>query len=416
MQLLLRNILVSILHWLARRRLARIRPQVIAITGSVGKTSTKEAISLLLRERFSVLASKGSYNTEFGLPLAILQEESGEKSVQKWIGILWRGLFSAQRYFEKFVAEFGADARGDIAKLVRLAQPSVGIITEITEVHLAERQFSSREDIFEEKATLVRSLPAHGWAILNGDCDLLRGLAGTLQARTLFYGTREDADLRAEAIESGFFGIRCIVQYKNHREHLSSSILGEHHLGILLAACATGLVDGLSLKTCVQTLKSFQLPKGRFSVLEGKSGSTILDSSYNASPTAVLQALKTLRNFPAQRRIAALGTMNELGARTEELHRKVAQEIPEAADVLVTVGEPAKLFGTAMQGEKHFVFQNSREAGKFLQSFLREGDVVLVKGSQNNVRMEWLTEAIMKYPKRASELLARQGNEWKLNQ
>ena len=188
---------------------------------------------------------------------------------------------------------------------------------------------------------------------------------------------------------------------------------------VVLAAIAVGFVMGIGVRDILSALKNIHLPPGRMSKLDGIHGSTILDASYNASPDTVEAALQVLRSFPG-RRIAALGSMNELGERSEHAHRQIGRMIPQVADLLVTVGDEARWMAEAAL--KHGLtepsvhsFKTSKEAGAFLKNMLRAGDVVLAKGSQNNVRMEYCVQAIMADPSQAKTLLVRQNDYWKSN-
>lgn len=407
---------------LTRWRLKKIHPEVIGVTGSVGKTSTKEAIYSVISTQVATHRNKGSYNTEFGLHLSILEQESGYSSPWKWGLALAKGAFDTfmitEPPYKKLVLEMGADKPGDLDYLLKNVQPSIGVLTAVKEAHLGAGQFPDIESILEEKAKLVQSLPEDGWAILNADDERVAGLAPGLRCHVMTVGMSSKADLRAKHVESGRDGLRFTLAYENksHPIHLPQ-LIGEHHIYVVLPAIAVGFLMGMTLPKIIEALKEFKLPPGRMNRIEGREGSLIIDSSYNASPDTMEAALEVLRSLPG-RKIAALGSMNELGEHAEVAHRRIGKLVPQCADMLITVGESARLY--ADQALSHglssdFViqFDSSKAAGEFLKNKIRKDDVIMVKGSQNKVRMENLIQEIMAHPKQAPELLVRQSDYWK---
>ena len=390
--------------------------QVIAVTGSIGKTSTKEAIHHILHSKFDVYSSKKSFNTEFGLSLAILQEaESGFSSCLAWLGILWRAFFKKKTIYKKMVLEMGADKPGDINKLVRIAPPKIGVVTAVRPVHLAEGQFDSLEAIAKEKGCLFRALPREGMAIVNHDDDCVGHMPTA--AGKFTYGLHEGAMLVAEDVKAGVKGLKFKVVYQGESAQFNVPVIGAFQVYVLLPAIAVGLHYGMTLGECVQALSDFALPPGRMNPVAGVNRCQIIDSSYNASPASVRAALEVFSQLHAPRKIAALGTMNELGEMTYVAHVEIGQLAAQVADLLVAVGHEAQtikrgaLEGGMTEGQI-FTFFDSEEAGHFLVERLKQDDLVLVKGSQNKVRMERLVKLIMKEPHKAGEFLCRQGCVW----
>lgn len=416
MKALFKFIIGHLLSCKAHSFLKKHRIQVIAITGSVGKTSTKEAITKILSSKFDVYSSKKSFNTEFGLSLAVLQqEESGFSSAKAWFKILGDVFFHPKKAPQKIVLEMGADKPGDIKKLIQIAPPKIAVITNVKPVHLGEGQFKNVADIAKEKGNLVRFLPKEGMAILNYDDPNV--MAMQTIAGKLTYGLNEGAMLRAKNLKATSKDLKFQLSFHEETEAFVVPVIGEFQIYILLPAIAVGLQLGMKLNECAAALADFQLPPGRMNPIAGINNSHILDSSYNASPATVMVALNLLSDLKADRKIAALGTMNELGDMTHEAHLEIGKKAAQVADLLVAVGPEASTIkqgamASGMTEDKIYTFLDSEEAGHFLKDQLLPGDLVLVKGSQNRVRMEKLIILIMKEPKKAKQLLCRQGDMW----
>ncbi len=281
-----------------------------------------------------------------------------------------------------------------------------------------EGQFSDLDDIFVEKSRLIKSLPEKGWAVLNADDTRVVSLAKEVACNTVTFGTATNADLRAKSIRCTTEGLKFKLHYEttSHEVHFPY-MLGRHQVYVLLPAFAVGFVMGISFKKIYAQLRDFRPPPGRMNRIEGQKNTTIIDSSYNASPETMIAALNVLKSMPG-RKIAALGSINELGEYSEKEHKRVGRHVPASADMLVTVGEDARYYAKAAHDagfskDRIFSFETSLAAGEFLKSQLREEDVILAKGSQNNVRMEMLVEALMQHPEQAETLLVRQESYWK---
>lgn len=416
MKTIFKFIIGQILSIKAKQYLRKHRTQVIGITGSIGKTSTKEAIYQILKSHFNIYSSKKSFNTEFGLSLAVLQEdESGFSSIKAWFSILNRVLFNKKPIFQKMVLEMGADHRGDIKKLVKIAKPKIGVITNIAPVHLSKDQFNDINDIAREKETLVRSLPREGIAVLNYDDPLIREME--THAQKVTFGVESPAMVSAHDIKMTSKNISFIVNYKNESEEFVIPVLGKFQVYVFLPAIAVALIMGMKLKECSEVLSKFSLPVGRMNSIAGVNKSTIIDGSYNASPVTMKKALELMDELKSDRKIAALGTMNELGEISKEAHIELGKQVAPIADMLIAVGPEAVTIKQGaidggMSEEKIYTFLDSKEAGYFLKDQLKEKDLVLVKGSQNHVRMERFVKVIMAKPDEASELLCRQGGAW----
>ena len=416
MKSIFKFIIGKILAIKAKQYLCKHHTQVIGITGSIGKTSTKEAIYKILKDRFNVHSSKKSFNTEFGLSLAVLQEEkSGFSSPMAWLKILHRVFFKPKDIYRKMILEMGADKPGDIKKLVKIAKPNIGIVTFIAPVHLDVGQFNDVAEIAKEKGTLIKSLSRDGMAILNYDDMLIRDMSTSTNKMT--FGVTKGADVLAKDIKSTSKQLHFTVEYQGQSQRFSIPVLGKFQIYVFLSSIATALYLGVSLAECAEALSDFTLPPGRMNPIAGVNRSMIIDGSYNASPVTTKRALELLDELNADRKIAALGTMNELGEISKEAHLTIGRQASDVADILVAVGSEAVTIkqgaiDKGMDESKIFTFLDSEEAGHFLKNELGPRDLVLVKGSQNRVRMEKLVKIIMAQPEKAPQLLCRQSEIW----
>jgi len=315
----------------------------------------------------------------------------------------------------------GADRIGDISYLTSFVKCYIGVVTAIGEIPVHVEFFQSVSQVAREKSNLVRSLDKDGWAVLNFDDERVRIMANQTRARIFSYGFSENVDLRASNFEQytedpNEVVMSFKVDYGGNTVPIRlRNILGRQQVYAVLAAVAVGLISKINLVEITQALKDYQPLPGRLRFIKGIKNSLILDDTYNASPSAMLAALDVLRVIPG-RKIAALGDMLELGAFTEEAHRQVGAEVAKTADMLLAVGERAIFLAdeariNGMSADKVSYFASSQGAGRFLQDSIREGDIILVKGSQG-VRMEKIVKEIMAEPERAEELLVRQEAEW----
>jgi UDP-N-acetylmuramoyl-tripeptide--D-alanyl-D-alanine ligase len=416
----IKNTVLSVLMTLARIRLKRLRLFIVGVTGSIGKTSVKDAIYLLLEKRFRAYKSKGNYNTEFGLPLAILEQKSGFSSPLKWLrtmaGSVWSAFFGG-RHMQMLILEMGVDKPGDMDYLLKVVQPQIGVMTHIKPVHMGEGQFKNLDDIFLEKRKLIDSLPEKGIAILNADDPYVVSLKDHTECRKFLYGASEIADLRLLETANSLGGLEFTVSYKDNIVNVKTELLGSFQVYVLLPAIAVALTQGFTLEEAAEILKDYRLPPGRMNPIPGIKDTLIIDSSYNASPDAVKNALDLLSESRT-RKVAVLGNMNELGSLSQDIHREIGQYVVGKADVLLTVGDEAQwIYDEAQKSgfreDMICHFGDANAAAEFLQKIIRKHDTILVKGSQNKVRLERLVKKIMQEPERAQELLVRQGSEWK---
>ncbi len=352
----------------------RMNVRVVGVTGSVGKTVTKELTASVLSRRYATLRSEGNLNNEIGLPLTLL------KVTPKT---------------EYAVLEMGMYALGEIARLAEISRPSVGVVTNVEPVHL--ERLGTIERIAQAKSELVQALPADGVAVLNGDDPRVRAMAALTKARVFTYGLTPDCDLYATDIESqGLEGIRFRLHYRGEAIHARAALLGTHSVHTALAAAAVALNEGLSWQEIMAGLMdvSAQL---RLIATPAIRGALILDDTYNASPKSTIAALNLLAELKG-RRIGVLGDMLELGAAEEEGHRKVARRAIEVVSRLVTVGKRGRIIGEealacGMSPQDVVIVDTNAEAIGILSEWLQEGDIILIKGSRG-MHMEDIVQAL----------------------
>jgi len=418
----IRKIVLFVLRRYAKRKLKRFKGEVICVTGSIGKTSTKDAIFTVLNTKFKVLRNEESMNTDFGLPLTILGLKSGYKSGLKWAWLIIKGFFTSftKMYQEVIVLEMGVDKPGDMDYLLSIIKPDIAVMGPVAPVHMDVGQFKNLDEVFEEKSKMVKALDKDGIAILYADDErTFRLKNGRPKNKTFTYGLSPEADFKATGIDESLAGIKFNLGMDGRRIEISVPVLGKQHIGIVLPAIICGISMGFTVEETIMALQRFRLPAGRFNLIEGRvEGVTIIDSTYNSSPKACEEALRTLSGLQPKsggRKIAVLGNMNELGDLSEKLHRDIGAKAPESCDILVTVGQAASFFADAAEEagmKKVFRFQNVFALIEGFKDKIQPNDIVLVKGSQNNVRLEKFVKEIMKFPEEAPNVLVRQSKDW----
>lgn len=417
---------ISILTWEAKRVLRKYKPQIVAVTGNVGKTSTKDAIYTVLAEKYYVRKSEKSYNTEFGVPLTILGVPNAWNNPFLWLKNIVEGflLIALKNHYPRWlVLEVGADHPDDIKKIARWLAPDVVVLTRLPDVPVHIEFFESAEAIADEKWHLVEALKPNGLVVYNADdvniADRMKGFTG----QSLGYGTIPGAQVEGgqdEILYAGVVpdGIRFRLSYGGRSVPIQlHGAIGRQLIYTALAAASVGLSQEMNLIAVAEALGKYQPPNGRMRILPGVKHTTIIDDSYNSSPVAAHEALITLGELEVKgKKIAVLGDMLELGTQSIEEHRKVGELAAKNADMLVTVGVRAR--GIAESARSHgmpdlqvFQYEDARQAGMELEQELEEGDIVLIKGSQS-MRMERAVEEIMAEPLRKGELLVRQDAAW----
>jgi UDP-N-acetylmuramoyl-tripeptide--D-alanyl-D-alanine ligase len=369
---------LAALQQAARFWRSKLKLRVIGVTGSVGKTTTKELAAEVLSQRFRTFKSSGNFNNEIGLPLSVL---------------------SITEDIERAVLEMGFYVIGEIALLADIAVPEVGVVTNIGTVHASRA--GSQEAIYQGKAELVRALPEEGVAILNYDDPLVKRMAEETHARVFFYGLDPKADLWADEVDGlGLAGVRFQLHYGGETLSVHIPLIGRHSVHTALRAAAVGLIEGLNWGEILTGLRIGN-PQLRLVAVQGLNGSLLLDDTYNASPESTMAALNLLSELEG-RKVAVLGDMLELGQYEEQGHQMVGNLAARVADLLVTVGPRAHMIAetaraAGLEDSAVNEFGDTVAALGYLKQSLASGDVVLVKGSRA-VQMDKIVPELEAHP------------------
>lgn len=346
---------------------------LVGVTGSAGKTTTKDAIAHVLASRFRVMKSEGNFNNHFGLPLMLLK---------------------LRPEFDIAVIEMGMSHAGEIRALAKIAQPEIGVVTNVAPVHL--EFFDSLAGIARAKYELIESLPANGTAILNGDDDYVSQFGRGFKGKVVIYGMKPTANVRAESIRSnGALGSEFDIMAGDTREHAKLPLVGEHNVLNALAAVAVGLERGLKLPQAASALATMSPSEKRGEVLQ-LGNITVVNDCYNSNPKALAAMVDALAAMPAKRRIVIAGEMLELGTSGEELHRGAGQHMADhKIDLLIGVRGLAQAMVQAAKekGLRAEFVATPEEAGDWLAREARAGDVILLKASRG-VKLEKALEIL----------------------
>jgi UDP-N-acetylmuramyl pentapeptide synthase len=408
--------------------LKKYKPKIVAVTGSVGKTSTKDAVYTVISKAFHTRKSEKSFNSDIGVPLTVLGCNNAWSNPIKWLQNLWSGLMLIlfkHTYPEWLVLEVGADRPGDIEGICKWLKPDITVITKFAEVPVHIEYFKSRDHVIAEKGYLAQALKHDGTLILNSDDADVVAFKNKTKNKVLTYGLLGDTEVRATNYDVYYsedsgepFGITFKVEYMGNCLPVKIlGSLGTNNIYSALAALSVGIALGLNLVESAENLNKLTPPKGRMNIIKGIKNTTIIDDTYNSSPVALTSALETLKNMKVRgRRIAVLGDMLELGKHTSDAHKKAGEQAASSCDLLVTVGIRSRVLAETaidfhLDADSVLQFDTSLEAGNYLQNILKANDVILVKGSQST-RMEKAVKEIMAEPEKAYDLLVRQEKEW----
>lgn len=428
MKKIFKKVVVAVMTYEAKVLLRRTKPTIIAITGSVGKTSTKDAIFSVLKNHRKTRKSQKSFNSEIGVPLSILGLPNAWDNPFMWLKNFFDGAviaFFSRTYPEVLVLECGVDRPGDMANLTKWLKPDIVVMTRLPDVPVHVEYFGTPEAVVAEKLELLKALTPTGSFVYNHDDIKLQEAAS---------GVRQNAIGFSRYLPSHFTASHDQVVYNDDvpvgssftLTHLSNittirvmGSIGVQNAYTYAAAAAVGSLFDIELEDVAKALSEHEGPPGRMRMLPGIKGTMIIDDTYNSSPIAVEAALQSLHELRgAKRKIAVLGDMLELGQFSSREHERIGTLVPDCADILLTVGVRSRKTAEAaleqgMHEKNIFQYEDASKAGRELQTLLQPGDFILVKGSQG-VRGEKIVEEIMRNPEEASYLLVRQDAAWKM--
>ena len=403
-----RRFIQHILKYLTKLILWRYKPLIIGVTGSVGKTSTKEAIYTVLKKKFRVERNVFNLNTEIGMPLTIIRGKDAKRNIFLWFynffHTLWLFVFKTNKYPQVLVLEMSEDAPGMIKYLVDLARPKIGVITTIGNPPVHLEYYKNINQLIEEISYLPQNLTLNDSIILNADNALVVGFKDKTVAEVFSYGFSEYSDVKVTD-----YKLINVDNLKNigmsFRLEASGSfvpvriegVFGKAQVYALAAAAAVGLSLDMNLVEISEAMLDYKIVEGRTKFISGIKNAWVLDDSYNACPDSVRVALDVLREIPVNRKIVVLGDMKELGINSKQAHIEIGRNIADVAKVFIAVGEEMvfakEIIDDEYSGIETFWFEDSKQAKKFVKEMMKKGDLALVKGS-HSMEMEKITEYI----------------------
>lgn len=430
MKEIFKKIIVSILTLESKLVLLRFKPKIIAITGNVGKTSTKDAVYTALAGTLKVRKNQKSFNSEIGTPLTILGLENAWSNPIAWLKNIFIGLFVVfkREYPEWLVLEVGVDRPGDISRVAKWLRPDVAIITALPKVPVHVEYFASPDAVIKEKLSLIDYLKPNGKLILNADDPLVLDAKDKTKTEVFTYGSSESSDVyfSNQSItydDIGGFTLPSGVAFKitnsgNSVPVFLPNVLGVQHILPVAAAITVGLSQNVPFLDMVNAFHDFKAPPGRMNLIPGKNNSMIIDDTYNASPLAMQKAVETLAGVETNgSKIAVLGDMLEIGKYSAEEHKKIGELVANLKiDVLVSVGIRAKTISESavsagMSEKRVFHFKDFNNVSDLILANLKSTDIVLLKGSQG-IRMEKVVSDLIREDLDKTDLLVRQDDAW----
>ena len=425
----IRDILIKILQWQATVVLWRYKPQIVVITGSIGKTSTKDAIFNVLSQFAYVRKSQKNFNNDIGVPLTILGLSTGWRNPLKWLSNVFKAfglmLLPFMKYPKWLVLEVGIRKPGDMEELKRWVKPNIVVVSAFGTMPSHVEFFEDKYGVWEEEASIIDAMDGNGRLLLNHDDPEVMKLAEDSRHATYTFGTHEEAtmkmsnsdiDYHPQHIEAQGTIFRIDYEGKSVPVHIHG-FLGNNVVYASGAALLVAHVLNLPIVPAVEALANGDFPAGRMRIIDGVKQTMVIDDTYNSSPSALENALEVLQGLRAMgRKIAVLGDMFDLGKYTDEEHKKAGEFAASRCDILIAVGIRSRNTAKAaiksgMNESDVHMFDDSRVAGKFVEQLIQKGDVVLVKGSQG-ARMERAVVEIMAQPELREELVVRQEKEW----
>jgi len=428
----LKKIIIKIITLQARFVLWRRGPKIIAITGSVGKTTAKDAIFTALQSSVTIRKNEKSFNSEIGVPLTILGLPTAWSNPFAWCVTILRGFLvmcSFKKYPKWLVLEAGIDRPGDMENLISWLKVDVAVFTIFPKTPVHVEYFSSPEAVWDEKIKLADGLVDDGIIIANADDENLMKKVRPYKKRMFTFGCSQEVRADVKGLQHEYLyennileGITFKIEHANNTLPVSmKGVVGKQHIYPALTAITVGIAIGLNPVTLVDALRNHIAPRGRMNIFTGIQNSIIIDDTYNSSPVALEEAIRTLVDINAQRRVAIIGDMLELGSSSQEAHKNAGKEIVQnKIDVLITVGVRAKGIAESAITEgmrENYVFSYSQSDDDMMQkkitSMIKSGDLVLVKGSQGS-RMERISKVLLNEKIESRNALVRQESVWNM--
>lgn len=403
-----RKFIQYMLRFLTKLILWRYKPLIIGVTGSVGKTSTKEAIYTVLRKKFRVERNIFNLNTEIGMPLTIIKGKDAKRNIFFWLynffHTFWLFIFKTKTYPEILVLEMSEDAPGMIKYLVDLACPKIGVVTAIGDPPVHLEYYKGIDELIDEISYLPKSLGLNDSIVLNADNPSVITFKDKTVAKLLSYGFSENSDVKITEYKlintDDLENIGMNFRLEHHGSFVPvrlEGVFGKGQIYALAAAAAVGLSLEMNLVEISEAMKDYKIVKGRTKFMHGINSSWLLDDSYNACPDSVRVALDLCKEIPAERKIVILGDMKELGINSNQAHIDIGKDIANIAQVFIAVGEEMvcakKIIDDEYSNVETFWFKDSQEARELIKRMIKKGDLVLIKGS-HVMEMEKITEVL----------------------
>lgn len=397
--------------FIAKLIILKYKPMVVAITGNVGKTSTKEAVEIVLSKKYTTRKNELNYNNEIGIALTIIgADQSGSSSWKVWLQHIFLGIkkliFKDKNYPQVLILEYGADHKNDIYKLCKIARPDIAIVTNIGQIPVHVEQFKDIEEVFEEKANIIKMLKSKGTAILNFDNEKIWDFKNFTKAKTLSYGFNEGSDIRISSYKiepaSDLLDTNMYLrfEYKNHFAPFEiKRYIGKGFAYAFLCAIGAGITLDMNLVDCLVALEDYKGLPGRLNLIYGIKNSFIINDCYNASPLATENALELTQDLMADKKVFVFGDMLELGIFSEKAHRLIAKKIVESKiDRVVLIGEKVmftkdSLLKQGFSQNRIYHFKNSDEAKLKVQDIIYPEDLILIKGS-HGIKLDIIVKEI----------------------
>ncbi len=427
MKFILKKIVVAILQFESKLVLKKYKPKIVAVTGSVGKTSTKDCLYIALSAFFHVRKTHKSYNSDIGIPLTVLGCQNGWGDASVWFKNILIGaklIIFKKKYPEVLILEIGADRPNDIYKIMQWVKPDVSVLTRIGKVPVHVEFYKSVVEVVKEKSWLVKYLKKDGLLVLNADDEDILAMKKLTTAKCLTYGIEGEANIRGTFISplykdgEGVYGMSLKADIEgNSIPVLVKGAIGNQHAYPILASLAVLSGLGKNLVDGANAFSKYNPPEGRMRILEGINNSKIIDDTYNASPVAMEEGLKIFSTLEAKgKKIAILGDMLELGRYSLSEHERIGEIASKSVDVIIATGLRSKDLGESaidagFKRKNVYFAENAEEAGKIAETLIKNGDLIYAKGSQG-MRLERALKMILKDKESAGDVLVRQEKEW----